>query len=478
MLAPTIMFMADAGSAAEVMHSYVAPIVQTMAGLATLVCAFFLVNGGIHYVTSRGNPEKLDSAKTVIRNALIGLILVLGAGVLTTILTHAFGNPGTAVGTKLPTLNGIKPDAGTGGLVGVLLKAITGVLNDLIQTAAKPFLQALTYFTTATPLISDNSGVFNLWLAVTGMADAVFVLVVALLGFHVMSFATFGWEEIEFKQLLPRLALVFALINSSVFLIDGLIGLSNAMIHALYAGFSQTSVWDVLTKVVQQSGGMGLAALLIMVAFLIVAVILLIYYVGRIVTLYLGAVLAPLVFLMGLLPGFRDFALSAAKTYLATVFVLFVHVVILELAATLFTGMSAATADHAPDPLMAMVVGLATLIALLKTQGVMMQLSYASVGPRTARKLGGQFMNGVSYLSGKGRMVAATMSSQTQNRTAMLATAGGPTLRRSQPPAANYSSPSSGNTRTAVKTNGRKDVKSASTAKTDKPKPPKVMEKP
>ena len=130
----------------------------------------------------------------------------------------------------------------------------------------------------------------------------------------------------------------------------------------------------------------------------------------RIVTIYIGAVLAPLVLLIWLIPGFRDFAESAGKTYLATIFVLFIHVVILELAASLFLGLADGP-THTPDPLMAMVVGIATLFALLKTQSFMMQLSYISTGPRTARKLGSQFMTGVSYLSTKSKSVSASTSS-------------------------------------------------------------------
>jgi len=398
---PTLLSrVADASAAANALHSYIAPLVQTLCILASLACVFFLVNGGIQYMTSSGRPDKLESAKVIIRNALIGLVIVLGAAVLTTVLSHAYGQPGGTAANNLPALNDIKPDNGAGGLVGVLIKAVTGLLNDIVQEVAKPFLAALSYFTNSTPLIVDNSSVFNLWLVMVGIADVLFVLVVALLGFHVMSASTFGIEEIEFKHLLPRIALTFLLINSSVFLIDALIGLSNAMIHALQAGFSKNPVWDSLADVVKQSGGMGLAALLIMVAFLIFSVILLVYYVGRIVTLYLGAVLAPIVFLIWLLPSFRDFASTAAKTYIATIFVLFVHVTILELAGSLFTGMAATSPGHTLNPLMSLIVGIATLLALLKAQGVMMQYSYVSIGPRTARKLGGQFINGVSYLSG------------------------------------------------------------------------------
>ena len=57
--------------------------------------------------------------------------------------------------------------------------------------------------------------------------------------------------------------------------------------------------------------------------------------------------------------------------------------------------------DKSLDPIMATVVGVATLVALLKTQGVMMQLSYVSIGPKAIRKLGSQFVNSVSYATSK-----------------------------------------------------------------------------
>ncbi len=402
--------MADSSSAGSIMRSYVSPVVRTMCVLASLVCAFFLVNGGISYMTSAGKPEQLEHAKSVLKNALIGLVIVLAAGVLAAVLSHAYSSSGASVAQKLPSLTEIPPTPVSNGLVDILIKAVTGLLNNIIQAVAAPFLAALSFFTSSTPLMADNSSVFNLWLAIVGIADALFMLVVALLGFHVMSFSTFGLDEIEFKHLLPRLTAIFLLMNTSLFVIDGIIELSNAMIHAVHAGLKAGSVWEVLSAIVKQSGGLGVAALLIMIVFVILAVILLVYYVGRIVTLYIGAVLAPIVLLVWLIPGFRDFSETATKTYITTIFVLFVHVIILQLAASLFAGMVISSPSHTPDTLMAMVVGLATVVALLKTQGVMMQLSYASIGPRTARKLGGQFMTGVSYISGKGKAATEVVS--------------------------------------------------------------------
>jgi hypothetical protein len=154
-----------------------------------------------------------------------------------------------------------------------------------------------------------------------------------------------------------------------------------------------------------------------MLLFLIFTVILLVFYVGRLVTLFVGAVLAPVILLLWLIPAFRDFVETAIKVYLMAIFVLFVHVVILLLASSLFVGMS----GDANNVIMAMIAGLATVLALLKTQGVMTQLSFASLGPRTARQLGGQFVNAVSTFNGARLGVASGLS---KTKSAILSPSG------------------------------------------------------
>jgi len=413
LLTMPLTFMADSSSAANVVHAYVVPLLRTLCALASTACVVFLIHGGFAYMTSAGKPERLDYAKRIIRNALIGLLIVLSAGVINEILAHAYSASVVTSNAKLPQLQAIPPEKVSNGLVAALIKAITGLLNNIIQSVAQPFLHALSFFTTSTGLMAANSSVFNLWLIMVGICDGLFVLVVALLGFHVMSAGTFGFDEVDIKHLLPRFGLIFLGMNVSIFVIDGFIGLSNVMIDAINAASGTSSVWDTLSKVVEQSGGQGVAALLIMVTFLILSVILLVYYIGRLVTLYIGAVLSPAVLLAWLVPGFRDFSETAAKTYLSTIFVLFVHVVILQLAASLFVGMAAGSEKNVPDTLMAMVTGLATIVALLKTQGVMTQFSYVSGGAHNARKLGGQFMNGVGYMTGKGKAAAVAAASAT-----------------------------------------------------------------
>lgn len=396
--------LADTSSVAAAMQSVVTPLMTTLSVIAGLVCVLFLIIGGINYMSSSGQPDRLVHAKKVIRNSLIGLTMVLGAATLTAILTHIYNGSSDSVAQAIPSFNAIKPASTSLSLVDVIIKAIIGVLQNIIESVAAPFINALQYFTTGTPLMSANPSVFNLWLAVLAIADSLFVIVVAALGFNLMSAASLGLNEINFKHVLPQLGLAFLLMNSSIFAIDTIIGLSNGMIDALRAGFGDLSVWQSLISITQQTSGLSLAALLIMVVFVVMSVILLIYYVGRLITLYLGAILAPLMLLLWLLPSFKDFAANATKTYLTTIFVLFVHVIILELAASIFASLATSGPNKTPDPIMALIVGLSTLVALLKTQGVMAQLTYASIGPKAARHLAAQFVNGVSHVSSSNGM--------------------------------------------------------------------------
>lgn len=441
-LTMSMSLMADTSGAISAMRDYVTPTMQSLTGLAAIASVFFLMYGGFMYMTSRGAPDKLENAKRVLKNAVIGLVIVLGAATLTAILSGAMTHTTPPSEAMLPKLEAINPETSGNGLIDILINAITGLLNNIIQAIATPFLAALDFFTKETPLMTQNQSVFNLWLAMVGITDILFVVIIALVGFHVMSASTFGFDEIEFKHILPRIGLTFLFLNTSIFVIDGVIELSNVLIDAVNKVGDTSSVWLTLTEVVKGAGGQGVAALLIMLAFLIFAVILLVYYVGRLVTLFIGAVLSPIVILVWLIPGFRDFSETAMKMYLSTIFVLFVHVVILQLSASLFTGMSATSGNDVPNTLIAMVTGLATIIALLKTQGVMMQFSYVSLGPRSMRQLGSQFMNGVSYLGDKGRSAASTVTSKVSSRSSgSNSSPGGSTAKSSNTASSTYKHP-------------------------------------
>ena len=412
-----LVFFADTAGAIKTVRDYVLPTAKILSGIASLACAFFLAHAGYIYITSSGKPDRMEYAKGVAKKAVAGLVIVLAAVTIVSILNgsyQAVQNPNDA---NLPNLQAVTPKSENNGLIEMIIKAVTGLLSSIINAIASPFLNALEFFTKSTPLMASNKAVFNLWLAIVGIADVLLILIVALVGFQVMSASSFGFDEVEVKHLLPRIALIFLLMNTSIFLIDGIISLSNVLISAVNQISGASTVWSTLVKVVEKTSGQGAAALLIMVAFLICSIILLVYYVMRLITLFIGTVLSPLVSMLWLVPGFRDFAETSMKTFLSTIFVLFVHVVILQLASSLFSGMATTGNNAIPDTLMAMVVGIATILTLLKVQGVMMQFSFVSMGARNLKKLGGQFMNGVSYMTGTGSKVAHKTTQRVKNTT-------------------------------------------------------------
>src|ERR1039458_9525863 len=132
---------ADTSSVASAMQSVVTPLMTTLIVIAGLISVLFLIIGGINYMGSSGKPESLAHAKKVIRNSLIGLVMVLAAATLTAILAHAYSGSSGNVAQAVPQLNAIKPASTSFSLTDLIIKAIVGVLNNIIQSVAAPFIK-------------------------------------------------------------------------------------------------------------------------------------------------------------------------------------------------------------------------------------------------------------------------------------------------------------------------------------------------
>lgn len=87
-----------AGGVSQI-QSFIQSVIQVMVTLAGLVSAGFFVWGGFGYITSSGNPESLDRSKKTIYYSAIGLAIVLGAFVLSNIVSQLAGTSfGTSTG--------------------------------------------------------------------------------------------------------------------------------------------------------------------------------------------------------------------------------------------------------------------------------------------------------------------------------------------------------------------------------------------
>ena len=390
-LIPTVSF---AASNADV-QGYAKDTLTTLTVLASIAVVFFLIGGGYLYITSTGKPEALDRAKRTIRKALIGLVIVIGAGVFSSLLNGALTpSSSNGIGTAL-NLAPIQPATQNGSLAQILLDAISGFLQNIVQSATKPIIDGITWFLTNTPALSTNSVVFKFWLLMVGITDSLFAVVIALLGLHVMSASTFGFEELSVKQLMPRIGLAFLVANTSIFLIDWIIVLCQTLIHAVLnatGGLGQAWILNAFDPVALVSGSTALITLIFMIIFVVLAIVLLLFYISRLMILAFGAVISPLVCLLWLLPKASNFAENAVRMYLVTLFSLFIHVVIIQLASAFLT----IPGQQGTNPIISVLIGIALLSILLKSTATTTQLALSAQTAGTFKKFGGQLLNVMS----------------------------------------------------------------------------------
>jgi hypothetical protein len=87
--------LADASASVGQISNFIKAMIQALAGLSGLVATGYFVIGGFTYITSSGNPQKLEKAKRTITYSGIGLAITIGAFVLSDIVgslaAKAFG---------------------------------------------------------------------------------------------------------------------------------------------------------------------------------------------------------------------------------------------------------------------------------------------------------------------------------------------------------------------------------------------------
>jgi len=378
--------------------AFTSQTLNTFIIIGTIASVFFIVYAGYKYITSTGKPDAIEEAKTTLRNALIGLVLILGATVIQSILSSAFSNPSPDTTATAISLTPIQPITPTGGLTQVLLDAIAGFLQNIVQSATKPLVDGIISFLTTTPEMISNSVIFNFWLIILGITDSLFAIVIALLGFHVMSASTFGFGEIEFKHLLPRVGIAFLFANTSLFWANWIVVAGNTLVGALLhatGGIEAAWILNAFNPASLTTGTTAIITLIFMLLFVILAVVLLLFYITRLIMVALGAVLSPLIFLLWAFPKFSDFAEISIKAYIIMVFSIFVHVVVIQLASAFLT----IPGQQGTNSLISILVGVGLLFTLLKTPGMLMQLVFYNTGRGMIKKVSGQIMNVISSSS-------------------------------------------------------------------------------
>ncbi len=395
---------------------YTTNTLQLITIISAAAAVFFLVKGGYLYITSSGKPEALESGKRTIKNALIGLVIVLSSGLIVSTLTGALGSssPNTSsAAINLADITTVKP---SDGLTQVLIDAVSGFLQNITQSATKPIVDGIIGFLTTTPSLLQNQVVMKFWLIILGITDSLFVVVIAAMGLHFMSAESLGFEEIELKHILPRIGLAFLGANVSLFLADYVITTCNALVKGVLdttGGLNQAFITNAINPATILTGTTPLITLIFLVLFLIVSIVLLFMFISRLILLSLGAVLAPFIFLLWTLPKFSDFAEIAIKSYLVTVFMVFIQVVVIQLASSFL-----AFPTYSGNSLIAIAVGIGMFMTLLKIPHTLMQMVFYTSGTGSLKKMGGHIINVMTTDSraSAGRVEAASHAAKIAKR--------------------------------------------------------------
>lgn len=386
--------------------NYTSSTLNLIIAVASAAAIFLLVKGGYLYMSSSGNPDGLDSGKRTIKNALIGLVIVLAAVFFVSVFRNAAGTPPIGTSTSAISIAPLQSAQPQSGLTVVLTDAISGVFQLLITSALMPIINAVITYLTSTPTLLNNSVIMQFWLLMLGITDSLFVLVVALLGLRFMAAESLGFDQIELRHLLPRIGLAFIGANASLFLANEAIVLCNALVSAVLnstGGLSKALLVDAINPVTSITQTTPFITLVFLLLFLIVSLVLLFMYIGRLIMISLGAVLSPFIFLMWAMPKFSDFAEIAVKSYLVTVFTIFVHVVVIQIASAFLT-----VPGGTDNSVVAVIVGVGLLFSLLKIPSMLFQMAFYTSGFASISRMGKQMMNVMSTDKGKDYVIASS----------------------------------------------------------------------
>ncbi|MDA8314881.1 MAG: hypothetical protein M0010_06855 [Actinomycetota bacterium] len=214
------------------------------------------------------------------------------------------GTPGVpASGSGGSVSAGTQPSPGFFDIPGQIEAALDGWFRSVVTDALNPVLEVMGHTLLATPEVTDQSRVGQLWEMSVGIADACLVLFVLVGGAIVMGHETVQTRT-AIKDVLPRIVVAAVAVNASLSLAGLAISTADSFSQALLGqGVDPSQAAVVLRQLVigsLASGGIFLVLLGAVVAVL--AVVLLATYVIRLALVILLVVAAPLALVCHALP--------------------------------------------------------------------------------------------------------------------------------------------------------------------------------
>lgn len=270
---------------------------------------------------SHGTASQGAAAQSRPRAGTAGPVAVLTAARTSTSTSapsgaSGVGPPGIQVGPSGATAPTI-PAPGSGGAVsggtqaspglfditGHIEAAIDSWFRDVVTSALNPILDLLGHTLLATPNVTAQSRVGQLWQMTEGIADAFLVLFVLVGGAIVMGHETVQTRT-AVKDVLPRIVFAAIAVNASLSVAGLVISTADSLSQAVLGqGVDPSQATVVLRQLVLGSlAGGGIFVVLLGGVVAVLAIVLLATYVVRLALVILLVVAAPVCLVCHALP--------------------------------------------------------------------------------------------------------------------------------------------------------------------------------
>jgi len=220
----------------------------------------------------------------------------VGPGGTTAPSTPAAGNGGAVSG-------GTQSSPGLFDITGHIEAAIDAWFQDLVTAALDPVLTLLGHTLLATPNVTTQGRVGELWQMIAGIADALLVLFVLIGGAIVMGHETLQTRT-AIKDVLPRIVVAAVAVNASLSVAGLAISTADALSQAVLGqGVDPAQAVVVLRQLILGSlADGGIFVVLLGGAVAVLAIVLLATYIIRLALVVLLIVGAPICLVCHALP--------------------------------------------------------------------------------------------------------------------------------------------------------------------------------
>jgi len=88
----------NCSSSTSTLSGLIVYVINILLGIAGVLAVLFFIIGGFFYITASGNEETAEKGKSIVINAIIGLVIIILSYVIVNVISGLVTNPASSTG--------------------------------------------------------------------------------------------------------------------------------------------------------------------------------------------------------------------------------------------------------------------------------------------------------------------------------------------------------------------------------------------